>query len=100
VFAALASPAYIWYVKFIMSISRTRKSTPDTKKKRGRGRPPTGALSIHLRVPPAEIAGIDTWVAQQDDQPSRPEAIRRLAQLGLAASAAPKPKRASRKQEQ
>jgi hypothetical protein len=50
-------------------------------------------------VLPAEVAGIDAWIAKQDDDPSRPEAIRRLIERGLASEAtltkprrAPKPK--------
>jgi hypothetical protein len=61
------------------------KSISGTRKKRGRGRPPTGALSIHLRVPPADVAAIDSWTARQKDKPSRPEAIRRLVEIGLTA---------------
>jgi hypothetical protein len=29
---------------------------------------------------------LDAWIAAQDDQPSRPEALRRLAEVGLAAA--------------
>jgi hypothetical protein len=29
------------------------------------------------------IATVDAWIAEQDDQPSRAEAIRRLVELGL-----------------
>jgi len=36
---------------------------------------------------PAEVAGIDAWIAKQDDEPSRPEAIRRLVERGLASEA-------------
>jgi hypothetical protein len=32
-----------------------------------------------------QIATIDAWIATQDDEPSRPEAIRRLVELGLKA---------------
>jgi predicted transcriptional regulator len=59
------------------SISRTRKS---------RGRPPTGAESVHLRVLPDQAAAIDAWIARQKDgEITRPEAIRRLVELGLKA---------------
>jgi hypothetical protein len=58
------------------SISRTRKT---------RGRPPTGAESIHLRVLPEQSAEVDAWIAKQKEQRlTRPEAIRRLVELGLA----------------
>jgi hypothetical protein len=32
---------------------------------------------------PAEIEPIDQWIAKQKPEPSRPEAIRRLVELGL-----------------
>jgi hypothetical protein len=39
-----------------------------------------------VRVPPAELEPIDAWVkAQPKPRPSRPEAIRRLVELGLKA---------------
>jgi hypothetical protein len=61
------------------AISRTRKR---------RGRPPTGAESIHLRVLPDQSAAIDEWIAKQREPDlSRPEAIRRLVELGLKAKA-------------
>ena len=74
----LARPTIFWYAKFMsMSISRTGK-------KRGRGRPSTGAISVHLRILPSEIARIDAWSARQEDSPSRPEAIRRLVEQALS----------------
>jgi hypothetical protein len=67
------------------SITRTRK-------KSGRGRPSTGSKSVHLRVLPDQMADIDAWIVRQPDNPSPPEAIRRLVQLGLDADAAGKPR--------
>jgi hypothetical protein len=59
------------------AITRTRKS---------RGRPSTGAESVHLRVLPDQFAAIDAWIAKQKEADlSRPEAIRRLVELGLKA---------------
>jgi len=59
------------------AITRTRKS---------RGRPPTGAESIHLRVLPQQSADIDAWIAKQKEPGlTRPEAVRRLVELGLKA---------------
>jgi hypothetical protein len=38
-----------------------------------------------VRLPPDELAALDTWIANQDDpQPSRPEAIRHHLKRGLA----------------
>ena len=57
------------------SISRTRNKI---------GRPPTGAESVHLRVLPDQYAAIDAWIAKQKEPDlTRPEAIRRLVDLGL-----------------
>jgi hypothetical protein len=60
------------------SISRTEK--------RGRGRPPTGAESIHLRRLPLQLSAVDEWARSQKDRPSRPKAVRRLIELSLAAT--------------
>ena len=44
-----------------------------------------GAPQIGLRLPPAELAAVDGWIAKQPKpKPSRPGAIRRLVELGLA----------------
>jgi hypothetical protein len=60
------------------AIIRTRKS---------RGRPPTGAESVHLRILPEQSAAIAAWIAKQKEpEISRPEAIRRLVELGLKAT--------------
>jgi len=37
-----------------------------------------------VRMPPDEIAQVDGWRDTQEDQPTRPEAIRRLVRKGLA----------------
>ena len=59
------------------AITRTRKA---------RGRPPTGAELVHLRVLPDQFAAIDAWIIKQKEADlSRPEAIRRLVELGLKA---------------
>jgi hypothetical protein len=37
-----------------------------------------------VRVPPIELSHIDVWIkAQPKPRPSRPEAIRRLVEIGL-----------------
>jgi hypothetical protein len=51
---------------------------------RKRGRPATGAVSIHLRIEPAMLARVDAWINAQPDRPSRPEAIRQLIGRSLA----------------
>jgi hypothetical protein len=57
---------------------------------RGRGRPATtgkGAL-VGLRCHPPFLKAVDTWREREDDKPSRPAAIVRLAEIGLATSGA------------
>lgn len=56
------------------------EATPGTRK---RGRPLTGAVSIHLRVEPDQLAAVDAWREHQPDNLSRPEAVGRLIELGL-----------------
>jgi hypothetical protein len=50
------------------------------------GRPATGiGLLIGLRWQPPQVEAIDNWRREEPDLPSRPEAIRRLVELGLQA---------------
>ena len=35
-------------------------------------------MTIGVRLQPSQIDELDAWIANQDDAPSRPEAIRRL----------------------
>jgi hypothetical protein len=59
-----------------MSISDTRKS---------RGRPRIDATQLAVRMPPENLARLDSWIAgQPEPRPSRPEAIRRLVDKALA----------------
>jgi hypothetical protein len=73
-----------WYTIFMSkAITRTRKS---------RGRPSTGAESVHLRVLPDQSAAIDGWMVKQKEPGlTRPEAIRRLVELGLKVKTEAKP---------
>jgi hypothetical protein len=60
------------------------KKTPISKKRRGPA--PTGVGKGQLvRMHDQLIAEIDAWTAAQDGELSRPEAIRRLVELGLTA---------------
>jgi hypothetical protein len=55
--------------------------------KKSRGRPKTGiGPVIGVRLYPEMEGQLDAWIERQNDSPSRPEAIRRLVQLGLTAS--------------
>jgi hypothetical protein len=47
---------------------------------------PTGKGElIGVRLQPAALSAVDAWIVGQDDHPSRPEAIRRLVEIGLKA---------------
>jgi hypothetical protein len=62
-------------------------------KKRGRGRPRVDATPVNTRFPPDELDDLDAWMSKQDEELSRPEAVRRLVRQALAAAPAPrKPK--------
>jgi hypothetical protein len=54
----------------------------DNRKKRV-GRPPVGAILIGVRVTPAHLAMLDGWIKEHAPEMSRPQAIRRLVDLGL-----------------
>ena len=72
----LAAGAISW-------VPMARRSVTVRKKKRAA--PPAGkATPIGLRLEDATLARVDRWAASQQDDPSRPEAIRRLVELGLA----------------
>jgi hypothetical protein len=73
----LPSGLIFWYTIFMS------KTIPGTRK--SRGRPATGAESVHLRILPDQSAAIDAWINQQEDADlTRPEAIRRLLEQALA----------------
>jgi len=55
----------------------------------GRGRPSVDSERIDTRFARSLLIGIDAWIAKQPDQPSRPEAVRRLVEKGLAAPPGP-----------
>jgi hypothetical protein len=58
-----------------------RMSEQDRAQKRGM---PANATSAHVALPDNLRNSIDAWRAHQPDKLSRPEAIRRLAEMGLA----------------
>ena len=61
----------------------TKQETMITKKRRGP--PPTGKGElIGVRLLPEPLAALNAWIAKQREPLSRPEAIRRLVELGLA----------------
>jgi hypothetical protein len=54
------------------------KSINNIGKKRGRGRPPTDATPILVRLQPDRLAAVDAWIARQNAPITRPEAIRAM----------------------
>jgi hypothetical protein len=62
-----------------------KSTVSNIRKKKRIGRPPVGAIPVLVRIPPAEMQPIDNWISKQNGFLSRPEAIRRLVELGLKA---------------
>lgn len=57
-------------------------------KRLGAGRPATGTDPARtFRLSDEFMSRVDAWAADQDDQPGRSEAVRRLVELGLDARA-------------
>ncbi len=64
------------------------KKPGSAKKKRGRGRPPTGRMPMFpLRIQDSLIADVDAWMRQEGLEISRSEALRRLVRAGLTSMA-------------
>jgi hypothetical protein len=36
-----------------------------------------------VRLEPSQLSALDDWASKQKDDPTRPEAIRRLVEIGL-----------------
>jgi hypothetical protein len=61
-----------------------KRQTVITKKRRGP--PPTGkGTLIGVRMQPDDLAALDSWITSDGGGLSRPQAIRRLVQIGLKA---------------
>jgi hypothetical protein len=67
------------------------KPKPDIPKRRGRPKTTGRGKGVLIRLHRPQIAPLDKWIAAQPDQPSRPEAIRRLVERALAREAAKRP---------
>jgi hypothetical protein len=61
---------------------RMSKSISDNMKTRKKRAPVTGEL-VAVRIQPELGKQLDDWRRNQEDVPTRPEAIRRLVELGL-----------------
>ena len=79
VFAALDQLAYCDTIVFGMG-----QETVQPRKRRGPA--PTGkGTPVQVRLQPKQLAALDAWVKRQPKPtPTRPEAIRRLIELGLS----------------
>jgi len=59
-----------------------RSTVSDNKKKMGR--PATGVgTMIGVRLQPDQLTALDAWINHQPETLSRPEAVRRLMEIGL-----------------
>jgi hypothetical protein len=64
-------------------VSMARQSVISRKK---RGPPPTGkGVPILVRIQPPLLRTLDEWIGDQDLSLTRPQAIRRLIEIALAA---------------
>ena len=72
------------------------KSISVNPKMRGRPKTTGKGMLIGVRLLDEPLAAIDAWIDQQNDPGlSRPEAIRRLVELGLAGAATGRPKKSA-----
>jgi hypothetical protein len=62
-------------------------------KKKKMGRPRTNPTSIHLTLVPDQLARLDAFIAEQHEELSRAEGVRRLLDQAMPALAADTPKR-------
>jgi hypothetical protein len=65
-----------------------KKSTPNKHggARPGSGRPATGNDPVRaIRLSDDFMKSVDRWRVEQDDEPNRSEAIRRLVEIGLKA---------------
>jgi hypothetical protein len=61
-----------------------KKSISVNKKSRGQPKKKSGVYPVSaVRLAPELGTAVDQWASSQSDKPTRPEAIRRLVELGL-----------------
>jgi hypothetical protein len=53
-----------------------------------RGRPRIDATPVNTRFPPDELSELDAWISRQEEELSRPEAVRRLVKAALSPNTA------------
>jgi hypothetical protein len=75
----------LWYQKeMAKSIRDSKKSRPKIGRPKTTGSGQPQVVRMHER----QISAIDAWIVMEDPEISRPEAIRRLVELGLKAKGA------------
>jgi hypothetical protein len=62
-----------------------KRKTVITQKRRGPAPTGVGTL-VGVRLQPDQLADLDSWIKRQDAERTRPEAIRRLVEIGLGSS--------------
>jgi hypothetical protein len=66
------------------------KSVRVNTKRRGRPKTTGKGELLGVRIHAQQLAALDNWIGQQNDAPSRPEAIRRLLEQALSKSSNPR----------
>jgi hypothetical protein len=61
----------------------TSRQHEDEQRPLGRKRATQTGVLVGVRMQPDILHSVDSWRRMQDDLPSRPDAIRRLVELGL-----------------
>lgn len=74
---ALAQPANLCHYEFMAS-------RLDERRRLKRGRPPVESKAVTVRISAVGLKELDDWRRTQTDLPGRPEAIRRLVEIGLS----------------
>jgi hypothetical protein len=64
-------------------MSKAIRDTTKIDKPLRKKRAPAPGTPIMTRLQPAELDQLDAWIAEQSDQPTRPEAVRRLLRDAL-----------------
>jgi hypothetical protein len=79
--AGAAGPLLSKAAKRDTTLSMVKQTVQPQKR---RGPVPTGkGVPVQTRIQPDMLARLDEWAIRQDDRPSRPEALRRRAKIGL-----------------
>lgn len=73
----LSAPNKCKCASVVADLTMSKQETVLARKRRGPA--PTGkGHTVGVRMQPSELAALDAYIAKQPDDPSRPEAIRRV----------------------